>query len=163
MWTFDREIKICGKPKVDQQNLRLTSEVSRKLSLPNFQYNKITSFESIEVDPSISNYDESQLELLSKITQILWKFNRYRRKRPKVDASIFDLALSHTRCLDASEKREENNVSTLGRFRLWTSFESSPVSVKYHDCNIQGTNHEGKILKIWVRNRKNHQVLRSKC
>ena len=57
-------------------------------------------------------------------------FNRYRRKRPKVDASIFDSALSHTRSLDASEKREENSVSTFGRFRLWTIFESSPVSVK---------------------------------
>ena len=28
------------------------------------------------------------------------------------------------------KKREENSVSTFGRFRLWTSFESSPVSVK---------------------------------
>ena len=55
-------------------------------------------------------------------------FNRYRRKRPKVDASIFDSALSHTRRSDASEKREEKSVSTFGRFRLWTSFESSPVS-----------------------------------
>ena len=27
-------------------------------------------------------------------------------------------------------KREENSVSTFGRFRLWTCFESSPVSVK---------------------------------
>ena len=27
------------------------------------------------------------------------------------------------------KKREENSVSTFGRFRLWTSFESSPVSV----------------------------------
>ena len=50
--------------------------------------------------------------------------------RPKVDASIFDSALSHTRRSDASEKREEKSVSTFGRFRLWTSFESSPVSVK---------------------------------
>ena len=59
------------------------------------------------------------------------EINRYRRKRSKVDASIFDSALSHTRRSDASEKkREENNVSTFGRFRLWTSFESSPVSVK---------------------------------
>ena len=56
--------------------------------------------------------------------------NRYRRKRPKVDASIFDSALSHTRRSDASEKREENRMSTFGHFRLWTSFESSPVSVK---------------------------------
>ena len=57
-------------------------------------------------------------------------FNRYRRKRPKVDASIFDSALSHTRRSDASKKREENSVSAFGRFRLWTSFGSSPVSVK---------------------------------
>ena len=28
-------------------------------------------------------------------------------------------------------KKEENSVSTFGRFRLWTSFESSPVSVNY--------------------------------
>ena len=56
--------------------------------------------------------------------------NRYRRKCPKVDASIFDSALSHTRRSDASEKRKENSESTFGRFRLWTSFESSPVSVK---------------------------------
>ena len=55
--------------------------------------------------------------------------NRNRRKRPKVDASIFDSALNQTRCSDASEKREENIVSTFGRFRLLTSFESSPVSV----------------------------------
>ena len=47
-----------------------------------------------------------------------------------MDASIFDSALSHTRRSDASEKREKNNVSTFGRFRLWTSFESSLVSVK---------------------------------
>ena len=28
------------------------------------------------------------------------------------------------------KKREENSASTFGRFRLWTSFESSPLSVK---------------------------------
>ena len=32
---------------------------------------------------------------------------RYRRKRPKVDASIFDSALSQTRRSDASEKERE--------------------------------------------------------
>ena len=32
-------------------------------------------------------------------------FDRYRRKRPKVDASIFDSALSHTRRSDAWEKK----------------------------------------------------------
>ena len=57
------------------------------------------------------------------------EFYRYRRERPIVDASIFDSALSLTRCSDALEKREENSVSTFGRFRLWTSFESSAVTV----------------------------------
>ena len=42
-------------------------------------------------------------------------FNRYRRKRPKVDASIFDSALSHIRRSNASEKREENT-----RVHFWT-------------------------------------------
>ena len=55
---------------------------------------------------------------------------RYRRKRPKVDASIFDSALSHTRSSDAWEKREDNSLFTFGHFRLRTSLESSPVSVK---------------------------------
>ena len=32
-------------------------------------------------------------------------FNRYRRKRPKVDVSIFDSVLSHTRRSDASGKK----------------------------------------------------------
>ena len=66
----------------------------------------------------------------SEITRRKSNVNRHRRKRPKVDASIFDSALSHTRRSDVSKKREENSVSTFGRFRLWTSFESSPVSVK---------------------------------
>ena len=39
-------------------------------------------------------------------------------------------SMTHTPSSDASEKKEENSVSTFGRFRLWTSFESSPVSVK---------------------------------
>ena len=51
-------------------------------------------------------------------------------------ASIFDSALSHTRRSDASEKREENSVSTLGRLRLWTIFESSPVSVNLINKNV---------------------------
>ena len=71
--------------------------------------------------------------MLSLLRSVNLKFyphlNRYRRKRPKVDASIFDPALSDTRRSNASEKREENSVSTFRRFRLWTSFESSPVSV----------------------------------
>ena len=56
-----------------------------------------------------------------------------------MDAIIFDAALSHTRRSDASEKREENSVSTFENFRLWTSFESSPVSVNH-------LRHAGKIF-----------------
>ena len=61
--------------------------------------------------------------------QTKFSINRYRRKLPKVDASIFDSALSHTRRSEALEKRGENSVSTLVQIRLWTSFESPPVSV----------------------------------
>ena len=39
--------------------------------------------------------------------------NRYRRKRPKVNASIIDKALSHTPRSNASEKKEENSVVAL--------------------------------------------------
>ena len=56
-------------------------------------------------------------KILTKRTNVLLKFvghvhqnylsfqdfNRYRRKRPKVDASIFDSALSHSRRSEASE------------------------------------------------------------
>ena len=51
-------------------------------------------------------------------------------KTSKSGREFFDSTLSHTRRSDASEKREENSVFIFGRFRLWTSFESSPVSVK---------------------------------
>ena len=63
------------------------------------------------------------------MTRNLRSLNRYRRKRSEVVASIFDLALSQSRRSNASEKKEENSVSIFGQFRLWTSFESSPVSV----------------------------------
>ena len=63
-------------------------------------------------------------------------YNRYRRKRPKVDASIFDSALSHTRSSDTSGKREKIFASTFGQIRRWTSFESSPVSVKILNIRI---------------------------
>ena len=64
-------------------------------------------------------------------------FDRYGRERSKVNASFFDSALSHTRRSDASEKRKENSVSTFGHFRLSTSLESSPVSVKLFYNNWQ--------------------------
>ena len=41
----------------------------------------------------------------------------------------FDWALSHTRRSDAAEKKKKILASTFGQIRLWTSFESSPVSV----------------------------------
>ena len=44
-------------------------------------------------------------------------FNRYRRKRPKMDASIFDSTLSHTCRSDASEKkRRKYSRSLLAKF-----------------------------------------------
>ena len=66
--------------------------------------------------------DNFEFLVISKVV------NRHRRKRPKVDASIFDSALSHTRLSGVSEKKE-TSVSTFGHFRLRRSLESSPVSV----------------------------------
>ena len=62
-----------------------------------------------------------------KFTKKYVNFNRFGENIKKSNA--FDSALTHTRRSDASEEREENSVSTFERFRLWTSFESSPVSV----------------------------------
>ena len=62
-------------------------------------------------------FDDTETCKGIKLLYTNYNLNRYKRKRPKVDASIFDSALSHTRRSDASEKREENSVS-------------SPVSVK---------------------------------
>ena len=46
--------------------------------------------------------------------KLKFNVNRYRRKRPKVDARIFDSALSHTRRSEASEKKEENTRVQFG-------------------------------------------------
>ena len=48
----------------------------------------------------------------------MWKYfiNRYRWKRPKVDANIFDSALSHTRRSDASKKRRKYSRPLLAKF-----------------------------------------------
>ena len=48
---------------------------------------------------------QGNLRKISTQFSILISVNQYRRKRPKVDASIFDSALSHTRRSDTSEKR----------------------------------------------------------
>ena len=45
--------------------------------------------------------------LLLQRTPLIEHVNRYRRKRPKVDASILDSALSHTRRSDSSEKKKK--------------------------------------------------------
>ena len=83
----------------------------------------------IPVDIPVFLSHRARSFLIMIMVNLLFSFNRYRRKRPKVDESIFDSPLSRTRRSDASEKREENSVSTFRRFGLWTSFESSPVSV----------------------------------
>ena len=49
----------------------------------------------------------STLAKTSLLSPIYFFLNRYRRKRPKVDASIFDSVLSHTRRSDASEKEKK--------------------------------------------------------
>ena len=58
---------------------------------------------------------------------------------------FFDSALSHTRRSDTSEKREEISVSTFGRFRLCTSFESSSVSVNFQLKRLYSSNCESLI------------------
>ena len=53
-----------------------------------------------------------------------FKPNRYRRKRPKVDASIFDSVLSHISRSDASEKKKRkkrvhfSTFSPVDKFRV---------------------------------------------
>ena len=60
------------------------------------------------------SYDEIYDGRLNRISKRLY-LNRYRRKRPKVDASIFDSALIHTRRSDASEKKRRKS-----RVHFWT-------------------------------------------
>ena len=48
----------------------------------------------------------------------------------KSGREYFRLGAESHSSLGRVRKREENSVSTFGRLRLWTSFESSPVSVK---------------------------------
>ena len=69
---------------------------------------------------------------MNEISRKIWKptvcLNRYRRKRPKVDASIFDSALSHTRRSDASEKKKKIACPLLAEFACG-QVSSSLVSV----------------------------------
>ena len=61
----------------------------------------VTCVLQIRVNQYFGSYEpvEFQEKILS------YPFNRYWQKRPKVDASIIDSALSHTRRSDASEKK----------------------------------------------------------
>ena len=67
--------------------------------------------------------------------QIL-RFNRYRRKRSKENASIFDSALSHTRRSDSSEKNEKKIACPLLHVFACGQVSRPPiVSVKtYNTC-----------------------------
>ena len=58
--------------------------------------------------------------------------NRYRRKCPTVDASIFDSALSHTRRSDTSEKEKKIACQLLDVFACGQV--SSP---RLHRLNVQ--------------------------
>ena len=59
--------------------------------------------------------------------------NRYWRIRSKVNASTYVFSTRRWVIIVARTRRKKEKkilASTFGRFRLWTSFESSPVSVK---------------------------------
>ena len=51
-------------------------------------------------------------------------------KTSKSGREYFRIGVESYLSLGRVGKRKANSVSTFGRFRLWTSFESSPVSVK---------------------------------
>ena len=64
------------------------------------------------------------------ILMFFFTIYRYRRKRPKVDASIIDSALSHTRRSDASEKKKKIARPLLAKLACGqVSSIGSPVSV----------------------------------
>ena len=57
-----------------------------------------------------SDWNKGRLYLAEKFgygKRLKLNLNRYRRRRQKVDASIFDSVLSHTRRSDASEKKKK--------------------------------------------------------
>ena len=77
-----------------------------------------------------------------------------------MDASIFDSALGHTRRSDASEKREENIVSTFGHFRLWKSFASSPVSVN-NSRKLRSVTKYAKLVRQFFQNVLDSKIFNS--
>ena len=68
--------------------------------------------------------DKWMIIIIKLIINKINAFNRYRRKRPKVDTSVFDTVLSHTRRSDASEKKKKNTCvyfwtfSPVDKFRV---------------------------------------------
>ena len=66
-----------------------------------------------------------------------------------MDASISDSALSRTRCSDVSEKRRKILASTFGRFHLWKSFESGPVSLKVNRNRLKKK--KKKVIKLSIK------------
>ena len=52
-------------------------------------------------------FDDTETCKGIKLLYTNYNLNRYKRKRPKVDASIFDSALSHTCRSDAAKKRRK--------------------------------------------------------
>ena len=80
--------------------------------IPNFprsrlQITKLRLISSLKLSNYIFKTHEIKIRTEHNFFDIS-DLNRYRRKRSKVNASIFDSALSHTRRSNASEKREEN-------------------------------------------------------
>ena len=110
------------------------------------------------------NYDSRKtdfnLTLSGLEISFLFEVNRYRRERPKVDTSIFDLALSHTRRSDASEKKEEPSVSTFGRihcgqvssprlYRLNLILRKKEPPIKSDQIEFSRTFIRWRNFKIW--------------
>ena len=62
------------------------------------------------------------------------RVNRYRRKRSKVDASIFDSVLSHTRRSDTSEKKTKIARPLLDVFACGQV--SSPRLYRFHENRV---------------------------
>ena len=125
---------IVFVPKSLYKTVKLNS--SSNLAASVFRWTRVSNFFFLSGRRKIFTYGSFRFIKLKIFRKILI-FNRYRRKCSKVNAGIFDSALSHTRRSDASEKRRKILASTFGRFRLWTSFESSPVSVKYNLKNLE--------------------------
>ena len=74
---------------------------------------------------------------------------------------IFGSALSHTHRSDPLEKKEKKKRGHFGQIRLWTSFESSPVSVKkfesfnvkyFQSLKVKNADHVTKLVILLNRN-----------